>query len=215
MIRESTQQRGVYSMSVKHRSIQHYKIYRLQNSWYYISPRLTFQCLEEMVNHYSDIKGKDCEDQCVLQHSNRICVITLAESHPILQNGRSIKSINYQISAGCSRLHNRVSGKSKRGGQFLTEFAPLCRITCTDGVEYTIYSCIRGRLLEVNEDILERPELLLGKPSTEGYIAVILPKIEESKTVTNGLLSREEYESVVSKRTSSTQPEPQPQPEPC
>ncbi|XP_020357437.1 protein Abitram [Oncorhynchus kisutch] len=162
----------------------------------------------------TDIKGKDCEDQCVLQHSNRICVITLAESHPILQNGRSIKSINYQISAGCSRLHNRVSGKSKRGGQFLTEFAPLCRITCTDGVEYTIYSCIRGRLLEVNEDILERPELLLGKPSTEGYIAVILPKIEESKTVTNGLLSREEYESVVSKRTKSTQPEPQPEPEP-
>jgi hypothetical protein len=22
------------------------------NGWYYISPRLTFQCLEEMVNHY-------------------------------------------------------------------------------------------------------------------------------------------------------------------
>ncbi|CAB1350782.1 unnamed protein product [Coregonus sp. 'balchen'] len=145
----------------------------------------------------TDIKGKDCEDQCVLQHSNRICVITLAESHPILQNGRAIKSINYQIR------------------QFLTEFAPLCRITCTDGEEYTIYSCIRGRLLEVNEDILERPEILLGKPSTEGYIAVILPKIEESKTVTNGLLSREEYESVISKRTSSTQPEPQPEAEPC
>ncbi|CAB1350783.1 unnamed protein product, partial [Coregonus sp. 'balchen'] len=53
MVRESTKQRGVYTMSVKHRSIKHYKIYRLENSWYYISPRLTFQCLEEMVNHYS------------------------------------------------------------------------------------------------------------------------------------------------------------------
>lgn len=51
---------------------------------------------------------------------------------------------------------------------------------------------------------------VFDQPSTEGYIAVILPKIEESKTVTNGLLSREEYESVVSKRTRSTQPEPQP-----
>ncbi|XP_021428351.2 src-like-adapter [Oncorhynchus mykiss] len=64
MIRESTQQRGVYSMSVKHRSIKHYKIYRLENNgWYYISPRLTFQCLEEMVNHYCDSADGLC---CVL-----------------------------------------------------------------------------------------------------------------------------------------------------
>ncbi|XP_063042038.1 protein Abitram [Engraulis encrasicolus] len=150
----------------------------------------------------TDLKGKSCEDHCVLQHSNRICVITLAESHPIIQNGSSIKSISYQISAGCSRLNNKVSGKSKRGGQFLTDFAPLCRVTCTDGNEYTIYSCIRGRLVEVNEDIITRPELLLEKPSTEGYIAVILPKFEESRSITEGLLSRQQYDEVVSKRAS-------------
>uniref|UniRef100_G3NR91 Protein Abitram n=1 Tax=Gasterosteus aculeatus TaxID=69293 RepID=G3NR91_GASAC len=164
----------------------------------------------------ADMKGKPCEDHCILQHSNRLCVITLAETHPILQDGRAIKSINYQISNGCSRLNNKVSGKfctsvafhsstwpvnySPIGGQFLTDFAPLCRITCTDETEYTIYSCIRGRLLEVNESILETPTLLLEKPSTEGYIAVILPKFEESKSITENLLSREEFESVVSKR---------------
>ncbi|XP_030644392.1 protein Abitram [Chanos chanos] len=150
----------------------------------------------------TDMKGKPCEDHCILQHSNRICVITLAESHPILQDGRTIKNITYQISDGCSRLKNKVSGKSKRGGQFLTEFAPLCRITCTDDVEYTVFSCIRGRLLEVNEAILKRPSLLLEKPSTEGYIAVILPKFEESKSITEGLLTRAQYEEVVSKRTN-------------
>ncbi|KAG7458208.1 hypothetical protein MATL_G00235690 [Megalops atlanticus] len=155
----------------------------------------------------TDLKGKPCEDHCILQHSNRICVITLAESHPIIQKEKKIQSVNYQISAGCSRLQNKVSGKSKRGGQFLTELAPLCRITCTDGEEYTIFSCIRGRLLEVNEDILTRPSLLLEKPSTDGYIAVILPKFEESKSVTDGLLSRAEYEEVVSKRTA-VKPEP-------
>ncbi|XP_045914129.1 protein Abitram isoform X2 [Micropterus dolomieu] len=149
------------------------------------------------------MKGNPCEDHCILQHSNRICVVTLADTHPILQNGRTVKSINYQISNGCSRLNNKVSGKSKRGGQFLTDFAPLCRITCTDETEYTIYSCIRGRLLEVNENILETPSLLLEKPSTEGYIAVILPKFEESKSITENLLSREEFESVVSKRTAA------------
>ncbi|CAJ1083985.1 protein Abitram [Xyrichtys novacula] len=155
----------------------------------------------------ADMKGKPCEDHCILQHSNRICVVTLAHTHPILQDGRTIKSINYQISNGCSRLKNKVSGKSKRGGQFLTDYAPLCRITCTDETEYTIYSCIRGRLLEVNESILETPSLLLEKPSTEGYIAVILPKFEESKSITENLLSRDQFDSLVSKRTlPQTQP---------
>uniref|UniRef100_A0A8C7ZUD9 Protein Abitram n=1 Tax=Oryzias sinensis TaxID=183150 RepID=A0A8C7ZUD9_9TELE len=93
----------------------------------------------------------------------------------------------------------------KQGGQFLTDFAPLCRITCTDETKYTIYSCIRGRLLEVNENILERPNLLLEKPSTEGYIAVILPKFEESKSVTENLLSRKEFERIVSKRDQQPQ----------
>ncbi|KAI4817364.1 protein Abitram [Pseudochaenichthys georgianus] len=154
----------------------------------------------------ADMKGNPCEDHCILQHSNRLCVITLAETHPILQDGRSIKSINYQISDGCSRLNNKVSGKSKRGGQFVTDFAPLCRITCTDETEYTIYSCIRGRLLEVNESILKTPSLLLKKPFTDGYIAVILPKFDESKTITENLLSREEFESIVSKRSVAESP---------
>ncbi|NXD21834.1 F206A protein, partial [Spelaeornis formosus] len=134
----------------------------------------------------------------------RICVITLAEAHPLLQSGKTIKNINYQISANCSRLQNKVSGKSKRvcGAQFLTELAPLCRISSSDGEEYTIYSCIRGRLIEVNENILSNPALLQEKPSTEGYIAVVLPKFEESKSITQGLLTQKEYEEVLLKRCS-------------
>ncbi|KAI6075376.1 Protein Simiate [Aix galericulata] len=190
-----------------------------------------------------DVKGRPCEDFCVLQHSNRrvaagsglplssssggrlwepgfpgqssiliqfgtahfrICVITLAEAHPLLQNGKMIKSINYQISPNCSRLQNKVSGKSKRGAQFLTELAPLCRISSTDGEEYTIYSCIRGRLIEVNENILSNPAILQEKPSTEGYIAVVLPKFEESKSITQGLLTQEEYEEVLLKRHNNS-----------
>ncbi|NXT02874.1 F206A protein, partial [Jacana jacana] len=140
----------------------------------------------------------------------RICVITLAEAHPLLQHGKTITSINYQISANCSRLQNKVSGKSKRvrlfrlGAQFLTELAPLCRISSSDGEEYTIYSCIRGRLIEVNENILSNPALLQEKPSTEGYIAVVLPKFEESKSITQGLLTQKEYEEVLLKRLNSS-----------
>ncbi|CAM4701983.1 unnamed protein product [Leuciscus chuanchicus] len=61
MIREST--KGMYSLSLRHRTIKHYRIVRMPNNWYFISPRLTFQCLEDLVNHYSDIADGLC---CVL-----------------------------------------------------------------------------------------------------------------------------------------------------
>ncbi|KAF6124246.1 hypothetical protein HJG60_004831 [Phyllostomus discolor] len=90
-----------------------------------------------------------------------------------------------------------------QGAQFLTELAPLCKIYCSDGEEYTISSCVRGRLMEVNENILHKPSILQEKPSTEGYIAVVLPKFEESKSITEGLLTQKQYEEVVVKRTDA------------
>ncbi|XP_017276063.1 src like adaptor 1a [Kryptolebias marmoratus] len=60
LVRESSSERGLYSLSVRHRQIKHYRIYRLDNSWYYISPGLTFQCLEDMINHYSDTADGLC-----------------------------------------------------------------------------------------------------------------------------------------------------------
>lgn len=45
-----------------------------------------------------DVKRKPCEEHCILQHSNRICVITVAGFHPVLQSGKTIRSVSYQIS---------------------------------------------------------------------------------------------------------------------
>uniref|UniRef100_A0A8C9L9C7 Protein Abitram n=1 Tax=Pavo cristatus TaxID=9049 RepID=A0A8C9L9C7_PAVCR len=125
-----------------------------------------------------------------LRHGNchfccRICVITLAEAHPLLQHGKTITSINYQISPNCS---------------FLIWLALVCLSLAS---EY-FCSCIRGRLIEVNENILSNPALLQEKPSTEGYIAVVLPKFEESKSITQGLLTPEEYKEVLLKRQNSS-----------
>ncbi|XP_078478452.1 LOW QUALITY PROTEIN: src-like-adapter [Lampetra planeri] len=65
LVRECARERGAYALSVKHRTIRHYRIFRLDNSWYYISPRLTFQCLEDMINHYSDsADGLCCTLSC-------------------------------------------------------------------------------------------------------------------------------------------------------
>lgn len=58
--------------------------------------------------------------------------------------------------------------------------------------------------MEVNEDILHKPSILQEKPSTEGYIAVVLPKFEESKSVTEGLLTQQQYEEVLASRANAT-----------
>ncbi|XP_057684594.1 src like adaptor 1a [Corythoichthys intestinalis] len=63
LVRESSTERGAYVLSVKHSTIRHYRISRLDNHWYYISPGLTFQCLEDMINYYSDFEHGLC---CVL-----------------------------------------------------------------------------------------------------------------------------------------------------
>nr|XP_058906999.1 protein Abitram-like [Kogia breviceps] len=151
----------------------------------------------------ADVKGKPCEDHCILQHCNRICVITLSGSHLVLQSGKAVKSISYQISTNCSRFQNKVSGKFKSGAQFLTELAPLCNICCSDGEEYTM-SSVRAELMEVNESILHKPSILQEKPSTESYTAVVLPKFEETKSITEGLLTQKQNEEVVLKSINAT-----------
>ncbi|XP_041102609.1 src-like-adapter [Polyodon spathula] len=83
MIRNSQTDRGQYCLSVKHRAVKHYLINRLPNNWYYISPRLTFQCLEDLVSHYSETADGLC---CVLTSPclshNSICNLNLTNQPP-------------------------------------------------------------------------------------------------------------------------------------
>uniref|UniRef100_A0A8C9G4U6 Src like adaptor n=1 Tax=Pavo cristatus TaxID=9049 RepID=A0A8C9G4U6_PAVCR len=78
MIRESETRKGLYSLSVRHREVKHYRIFRLPNNWYYISPRQTFQCLEDLVNHYSEVADGLC---CVLTTP---CLTQCTNNHSIM-----------------------------------------------------------------------------------------------------------------------------------
>ncbi|XP_032897726.1 src-like-adapter 2 [Amblyraja radiata] len=60
MIRDSQTRKGFYSLSIRRSniatwdSIKHYRINRLPNGWFYISPRLTVPSLHDMVDYYSE-----------------------------------------------------------------------------------------------------------------------------------------------------------------
>lgn len=132
--------------------------------------------------------GSENEDQLVLFHSNRLCLIGLAPSHVAFSKG--IKSISYNI-GNSDRSQNQVKGKHKKGGMNLQPLTTIALITCSDGSEYKVLSCITGKLLEVNERLTGE----LSKLSTEGngYIAVVLCKPENCDKIKSSLLSEAAY----------------------
>ncbi|XP_040210923.1 src-like-adapter isoform X2 [Rana temporaria] len=102
MIRQSETKKGTYSLSVKHRQVKHYRIFRLPNNWYYISPRLTFQCLEHLVNHYSENADGLCcvlTTPCLTQQSVNLTEIFGRQEMPVMRrkkpfNWKSMKKVS-------------------------------------------------------------------------------------------------------------------------
>lgn len=74
---------GCYSLSVRRSertswdSVTHYRIHRLENDWLYISPRLTFPNLHDLVDHYSEFgEGLCCPlgEPCSMEGVRMACV---------------------------------------------------------------------------------------------------------------------------------------------
>lgn len=148
-----------------------------------------------VVGRASDISStlNTCELK-ILFHSNKLCVITLSPNHPVLSSESQITDVNFQVTDKCNRFLNTVSGKRKRGAQWLNPESPICRVTTRDGVVHVIRSGIRGNLIEVNERLRHSPHLLSKFPQTEGYIAIVMVKIDEAKQIIEGLVDKVKHE---------------------
>lgn len=143
------------------------------------------------------------EDTCIWVHSNRICLISLAPSHRIIKERKTIKSINFKVSEKLDRASNKVSGKSKHGAQPLQPSSTICSIECDDGDEvYSVKCNMTGKLMEVNHTLVKNPELLFQPPHTGGYLAIALPNIAKFETLTTELLTQELYEAKIAERES-------------
>lgn len=139
-------------------------------------------------------------DTCIWVHSNRICLISLAPSHEIVKEKKKIKSINFKVSDKLDRASNKVSGKSKHGAQPLQPSSTICTIECEDEKMYSIKCNMTGKLMEVNNTLVEKPELLFEQPHRGGYLAIALPNIVKFETLTTELLTRELYDAKIAGR---------------
>lgn len=133
-------------------------------------------------------ENNENEDHIVLFHSNRLCLIGLAKSHIAFTKG--IKSICYNI-GNCDRSQNQVKGKKKKGGMNLQPLTTLAIISCKDGSEYKVVSCITGKLIEVNDRLENDFEKL--SVEGDGYIAVILCKPENCEKIKSSLVAEQDY----------------------
>lgn len=146
------------------------------------------------------------DDICIRIHSNRICMLSLAPSHIILQGDKDIKKINFKVSDKLDRSLNKVSGKGKHGAQPLQTNSNICSISCSDGQTYMIKCCMIGKLVEVNEMLLENPRLLRNSPHKGGYLAIILPNLKLLENLKQSLLTHEQYIELIKGRGGTAAP---------
>ncbi|XP_052866213.1 protein Abitram [Anopheles cruzii] len=134
--------------------------------------------------------NKPDEPQQILFHSNRICLVGLAKEHAAFRKG--IRSVSFEVGK-LDRSENKVSGRKKNGGMVLQADSTLALITCEDNVVYKVRSCVQGKLIEVNNRITTEPEIM---KIDEGYIAIVMPKLEQCQAMKEKFLSPEAYQAM-------------------
>lgn len=119
----------------------------------------------------------DVGDQCIMFHSNRVCLITIAPTHPVITDDKTIVKVEHTFEGyeKIDRLSSQPIGKSKKGGQKLQKNSPICAIVCSDDSKYVITACLGSRLIEINQLICSKPNLLKQRPLSQGFIAIIQP----------------------------------------
>ena len=102
------------------------------------------------------------------------------------------------------QLGDIVSVEPPKVGSAFKQREPLAIV---DSVKASsdIYSVITGEVIEVNENLLEHPELINQSPQDQGWIVRIKPSnLEELKL----LMTRDEYDSFVGEAEKGSQEGP-------
>ncbi|BAT76929.1 hypothetical protein VIGAN_01500200 [Vigna angularis var. angularis] len=101
---------------------------------------------------------KPAHDQYVYRHANGLCVIGLAPSHVAFKDEGGITAVDFNVGKS-DRSEMKVTGKRKKNAQHFESNTALCKIS-TKNDTYIVRCCVKGSLLEVNQQLIKQPELL-------------------------------------------------------
>ena len=154
----------------------------------------SYQTVEERYYSKYFFAAENGEDQLVLVHTNRICLVALAPNHPVIKQKKKILKLNFQVSENCNRLNNKVVGKGKKGGQGVDERAILCFVECENDEKFTIRSCVKGKLIGINPKIVENPQWIVEKSAGVSHFGIVYTKIPDGiNDLKKRLLTEEDY----------------------
>lgn len=130
------------------------------------------------------------EDTCIARHHNGICVVCLSPQHPVVQQNLVLRSITYRVP------FREVHGKRKRGGLTVERETRLCTLICDSGEEFVVKCAVKGMVVEYNTALETNPSLVVQRPLTDGYLAVVLPPRAIINTAVASLMCNEEYQKL-------------------
>ncbi|KAJ0256515.1 Actin-binding transcription modulator [Hirschfeldia incana] len=137
---------------------------------------------------------KPGHDQYIYRHANGLCVIGLAPTHIAFKDQGGITNIDFNVGKS-DRSVLKVSGKRKKNAMRSESNTALCKVS-TANDSYIVRCCVKGSLLEVNERLINQPQLLNSSADREGYIAIIMPTRPADWTKNKeSLITLEEYKA--------------------
>lgn len=106
------------------------------------------------------------------------------------------------------QVTDEMSGKHKHFAKNVHVDQPICKIYCnkmndenmTEEVYFLICACLNAKLIEINENLITKPSLIQTHPSTQGYIAILMPKLTNLSEQMSELINHSEYITQINNR---------------
>lgn len=136
-------------------------------------------------------------DILVRIHTNGALLIAVAVGNSIIQSPKKIVEINFNIN-NSDRSNIVVKGKKKAGAKFVKKETIICQVKLEgDNFYHNIRAGVEGRLVEINEIIKSKPNVIKTDPKGDGFVCIMLPKLPQDKMTEAvnclDLLSEEDY----------------------
>ncbi|XP_010666915.2 uncharacterized protein LOC104884023 isoform X1 [Beta vulgaris subsp. vulgaris] len=137
---------------------------------------------------------KPGHDQYVYRHANGLCVVGLALTHVALQGEGGVTSVDFNVGKS-DRSEFKVTGKRKKNAQHFHPNSILCNVYAGDA-SYIVRCCVKGSLLEVNNRLIQNPELLNTSADRDGFIAIVMPKPGDWLKIKDSLVTFDEFKKL-------------------